>query len=202
MNRRTYLSTTMGVSLFALAGCSDSENENESSEDGNGKTNDNTDTTSESESKTEDNETSDSEADNEENNGNSSGDSDTENNTDRQDSDEEDTLSQTDLETDPEAADAQIDSQEVDELEVNIDYTGEWSGIVGDSISAYSIEGSGPNSRTLNVADIADVGSVAVRKRDSGTNELTITIAADGDTVAQDTTTDESHPATISVAVN
>lgn len=125
-----------------------------------------------------------------------------ENSTDGNSSDEGEALSQSDLETNPEAADAQVDSQEVNELEVNIDYSGEWSGIVGDSISTYPIDGSGPESRILSIDDVADVGSIAVRKRDSGSEELTVAIAADGTTVAQDTTTDKSQPASTSVGVN
>lgn len=228
MHRRTYLSLTTGACVGALAGCTDSNNGSESSENGSNESGGNINTTNESESTPDTNDTTENESGIEESNDSSSDDgddSDTENATDEEDSeqgnaseeedspteenstdgnssDEGETLSQSDLETNPESADVQVDSQEVDTLELTIDYSGEWSGIVGDSISTYPIDGSGPDSRTFSIDEVADVGSIAVQKRDSSTDELTVTIAADGTIVAEDTTTDESQPATASVGIN
>lgn len=219
MYRRSYLTSVAGISLFTISGCTDSSTGEDQSQTETNETNGNTSTDtpesettengsaddkSTSESEAENNETADNEAGDEEDD-ETSGEANEDADTDSYDSDENeteessDTLTRDDLELDSSAADAEVDSQEVDTIEVSIDYDGEWNGIVGDTISSQFINGSGPESRTFSVDMLTGIGSAVVQKTDNHNSTLTLTVLGNGETITKDTTSTVSCPASISI---
>jgi hypothetical protein len=82
-----------------------------------------------------------------------------------------------------------------DEATFEVDYFGDWSGALGGTGSMSSISGSGSRSYTIN-----DPGIVSgnAQKRDGGTGTLTVSISANGEVVAESSTSSQFGVAQVS----
>ena len=79
--------------------------------------------------------------------------------------------------------------------QVQINYTGSWSGAYTDGSGTQSIDGTGP--KTVNVSTDSIYTSVDAQKKDGSNKELTISIIKDGKTVATKNTTAEYGVVTV-----
>ncbi|AEG18817.1 hypothetical protein MSWAN_1806 [Methanobacterium paludis] len=80
--------------------------------------------------------------------------------------------------------------------QIQINYTGSWSGAYTDDSGSQSIDGTG--SKTINVSSDDISTSADAQKSDGSSKQLTITIIQDGKTVATKSTTAQYGMVTVS----